>query len=110
MVFEGHDVMSVARNALSIFTDRKHVLTKIHTFFFGERLGLGNLESNSKSSFICFYFYLFFFLFFLLLFFLLYLVSIHLTVTQQFLWLPSFIQNSCLMLKGKYHGVFNLFC
>ena len=58
MGFEGHDVMSVAQNALGIFTDRKNVLTKIHTFFFGERLG--NLESNSKSSFICCYFFVFF--------------------------------------------------
>ena len=69
--------------------------------FFGERLG--NLESNSKSWLICFYFFFIFlsflsFFLLLLLFFLLYLPSIHSTVTQQFLWLPSFVQNSCLVL------------
>ena len=66
----------------------------------GSRYGERIVVSNLKSSLIYFYLFLSFLSFFslLFLFFLLYLASIHSTVTQQFLWLPSFVQNSCLVL------------
>ena len=75
----------------------------------GSRYGERIVVSNLKSSLICFYLFLSFLSFFSLLFFLLYLASIHSTVTQQFLWLPSFVQNSCLVLTiGGFASLFFL--
>ena len=61
---------------------------------------IGKLGVKFEIFTYLFLFFLSFSSFFLLLFlfFLLYLASIHLTVTQQFLWLPSFVQNSCSVL------------